>query len=115
MSKRRDEKKPADQDWHWADVMSALSKAGWSLRQLALDNGYPHASHPLGYCKRKPFPKAEAIIAAAIGTTPQAIWPTRYGSDGLPNRRRGPEPKRPTAYKDMPMKVVGNPQAQKAA
>lgn len=37
----------------------------------------------------KPYPRMEKIIAEAIGLTPQVLFPDRYDSDGLPNRRMG--------------------------
>jgi lambda repressor-like predicted transcriptional regulator len=38
--------------------------------------------HPLN----QQYPKCEAIIAQAIGVTPQTIWPTRYNQDGTPKK-----------------------------
>lgn len=69
------------QDWHRADIKAALEKAGWTLRKLAIARGYcPGAlRNPLNV----PWPKGERIIADALGTTPQAIWPTRYREDGM--------------------------------
>ncbi|MDP1696465.1 MAG: helix-turn-helix domain-containing protein [Xanthomonadaceae bacterium] len=88
-------KKPAARDWHWKDVIAALHKAGWSLRQVSLAEGYPEDSSALGETARRPYPKAEAILARYIGVAhPMVIWPTRYDEDGQPNRRRGPAPMR---------------------
>jgi Ner family transcriptional regulator len=102
-------------DWHWKDVLAALHKAGYSLRQIGLVEGYPDGT-ALGECARRPYPKAEAIIARYLGTTAASIWPSRYGADGQPNRRRGPAPMWPAnANKDMPTKVAGNPQARAGA
>jgi Ner family transcriptional regulator len=71
---------PTTQDWHRADIKAALEKAGWTLRQLAVAQGYcPGAlRNPLN----GPWPKGERIIADALGTTPQTIWPSRYNPDG---------------------------------
>ncbi|MGA7438616.1 MAG: helix-turn-helix transcriptional regulator [Luteibacter sp.] len=88
------QKKPATGDWHRADVIAALRKKGWSLQQLALENGYNQRSS-LSKALGSPSPKGEAIIAAALGVQPQIIWPSRYNSDGTPNRTRGPKPMRP--------------------
>lgn len=74
-------------DWHAADVVAELRKRGWSLRRLSLANGYGRDS--LRLALRKPWPKAEAIIATTIGVHPAAIWPRRYGPDGKPNRQIG--------------------------
>jgi len=91
-------KKPAAQDWHPSDVKAALDKAGWSLRQLGFHYGYSGDSS-LSEVFRKPWPKVEKIVAAAIGMKPQAIWPSRYNADGTPNRRKGRAPKRPPHIK----------------
>lgn len=108
-------KKPAPQDWHPSDIKAALDKAGWSLRQLGFYHGYEGDSS-LSEAFRRPWPKAEGIIAEAIGRKPQELWPTRYGADGKPNRRMGRQPKRPAHLRVKattpirgrnPQKVVG--------
>lgn len=68
------------QDWHRADIKAALEKAGWTLRKLAIARGYCAGAlrNPLNV----PWPKGERIIADALGTTPQIIWPSRYHDDG---------------------------------
>jgi Ner family transcriptional regulator len=68
-------KKPAE-DWHRADVVAALHKKGWSLRALSRANGLSDGT--LKSALDAPYLKAEAIIAAAIGVEPDAIWPKRY-------------------------------------
>lgn len=80
--------KEKQQDWHRADIKAALEKAGWTLRKLAVANGYVAGvmCHPLN----QQYPKAEAIIAKAIGETPQAIWPSRYNADGTPKKLAAP-------------------------
>lgn len=72
--------KAEQQDWHRADIKAALEKAGWTLRKLAIARGYcPGAlRNPLNI----PWPKGERIIAEALGTTAQTIWPSRYREDG---------------------------------
>lgn len=69
-------KKPAPEDWHRADIVAALRKAGWTLRQLSAHHGYAPGS--LGQALKRPWPRAERLIADAIGVAPEAIWPTRY-------------------------------------
>lgn len=64
------------QDWHRADIVAALRKAGWSLRRLSRYHGYEAGS--LGQALKRPWPRAERLIAEAIGVSPEAIWPTRY-------------------------------------
>lgn len=80
-------KKPADRDWHRADVVASLRKAGWSLRRLSIHHGYSAGS--LRAALARPYPKAERIIAQAIGIEPQRIWPSRYHPDGAPKSGRG--------------------------
>lgn len=87
-------KKASQEDWHPADIHAALRKAGWSLRQLALHHGYASKSG-LGNAIHKPYPKAERIIATALGLKPQQIWPSRYDRTGKPARVAGFRPLRP--------------------
>ena len=63
-------------DWHNADIVAALRKAGWSLRKLSQTLGYKPTT--LSAALRQQWPKAERLIADAIGVAPQTIWPSRY-------------------------------------
>ena len=69
-------KKQPIEDWHRADVVAALRKAGWTLRRLAVHNGYAPTSlvHALNGDTRR----GEKIIADAIGIKPELIWPERF-------------------------------------
>jgi len=69
-------KKTAIEDLHRADIVAALRKRGWSLRALSLQSGL--AAGTLKAALERPYPKAERIIATAIGVAPEAIWPLRY-------------------------------------
>ncbi len=67
-----------EEDWHRADVISALHKRGWSIAALA-------RAHDLGESTvrsalDKPYPKSERLIAEAIGVAPEVIWPKRYAA-----------------------------------
>ena len=64
------------EDWHRADIVAALHKRGWSLRRLSQEAGL--SAGALNNALDRPWPKAERIIAAAIGVTPETIWPERY-------------------------------------
>lgn len=75
MNTRAPEKKAAV-DWHRADIVAALHKKGWSLRKLSTEAGLSPGA--LNNALDRPWPKAERIIAAAIGEQPEAIWPSRY-------------------------------------
>jgi Ner family transcriptional regulator len=86
-------KKPVTPDWHWSDLKAALEKRGWSLQQIALEEGYSHGS-VLGEAARRPYPAVERVLASYAGIDhPMEIWPSRYNADGTPNRRRGPKPR----------------------
>ncbi|WP_416053094.1 helix-turn-helix domain-containing protein [Cupriavidus basilensis] len=74
------------EDWHRADIKSALEKAGYSLRQLSIQHGYAPGS--LSRVLDTPWPGAERIVAAAVGVPAREIWPTRYGNDGEPKGGR---------------------------
>ena len=69
-------KKSATDDWHRADIVAALRKQGWSLRELSRQNGLSEGT--LKSALDRPYLKAEGIIAKAIGMTPETIWPERY-------------------------------------
>ncbi|WP_071882287.1 helix-turn-helix domain-containing protein [Candidatus Sodalis pierantonius] len=67
--------KNSQTDWHRADIVAAVHKKGWSLRQLSLSQG-----KSTGYLKNaldRPWPKGEAIIAEIIDVPASEIWPTR--------------------------------------
>ncbi|MGH8039191.1 MAG: helix-turn-helix domain-containing protein [Pseudomonas sp.] len=106
------EKASPAKDWHPADVVAALHRKGFSLRQLALLNGYTNGNS-LNSALRRPYPLAEALIAEVLGQDPQAIWPTRYGNDGRPNRgQSGAKPKLPSKAKPSRLRPSRNPQMQ---
>ncbi|MCQ6310546.1 helix-turn-helix domain-containing protein [Citrobacter freundii] len=60
------------QDWHRADIKSALEKRGITLRELSRSAGLSPDS------LRNVFTRKEQIIAQALETTPDMIWPSRY-------------------------------------
>jgi len=67
------------QDWHRADIVAALRKSGWSLRQLARHHGYASPT-TLTHALDRPWPKGERLIAEALDRDPAEIWPSRYSS-----------------------------------
>jgi Ner family transcriptional regulator len=69
-------KKTAEEDWHRADIVAALHKKGWSLRALSRQSGLSDGT--LKTALDVSYPKAERIIAGAIGIPPEQIWPVRY-------------------------------------
>jgi Ner family transcriptional regulator len=82
-------KKPVVTDWHPADIVAALWKRGTSLQKLAREHNPPYHQRALTLALRRPWPKAERLIAEAIGATPQTIWPSRHNADGTPKSGRG--------------------------
>ena len=63
-------------NWHRADIVAALHKRGLSLSALSRQHGL--ASRTLSNAFERHYPRAEQIIADALGTTPESIWPQRY-------------------------------------
>lgn len=72
---------PKTADWHPADVVAALRKAGWSLRRLSAHHGYSPTA--LDNALHRRWPKAERLIAETIGVQPDVIWPSRYMRKGV--------------------------------
>lgn len=64
------------QDWSPSVIKCALGERRLSLRALSIRNGY--SPNTLANVLRMPWPKAEKIVADAIGVKPETIWPTRY-------------------------------------
>lgn len=118
MTQTAPQKKPVADlaDWHWADVLAAIRKRGWSLAQIAEVEGYA-TGNVLGKAALRPYPRAEAILASYAGVEhPMKIWPSRYTRDGQPNRPMG----RPKLRGQAPVKGItplrhGNPQKRGAA
>lgn len=65
---------PVQEDMHPADVIAALHKRGTSLRKIAQENGYSHIQRVL----TRRWLAAEQLVAKALDTSPQALWPSRY-------------------------------------
>lgn len=63
-------------DWHRADILAALKRRGTILARLSRESGL--ASTTLNNALARRWPKGERIIAQALGTTPEEIWPSRY-------------------------------------
>ncbi|MCE0845274.1 helix-turn-helix domain-containing protein [Buttiauxella sp. A2-C1_F] len=63
-------------NWHRADIVAALHKRGLSLSALSRQHGL--ASRTLSNAFERHYPRAEKIIADALETTPEFIWPDRY-------------------------------------
>lgn len=63
-------------DMHPADIVAAMKKRQTSLAELSRKVGL--SSGTLANALKRPWPKGEFIIAAALGMHPSEIWPSRY-------------------------------------
>ncbi|MDD2725203.1 MAG: helix-turn-helix domain-containing protein [Methylovulum sp.] len=80
------EKKPKKaglvaQDWHPADIVAALHKAGYTLEKLG-EKYNLKSGQTFSKAMRYSFPSAEQRIAEVLGIHPKTIWPSRYNLDG---------------------------------
>ncbi|GKV89993.1 helix-turn-helix domain-containing protein [Pectobacterium carotovorum] len=67
-----------DQDWHPADIIAALKKRGTSLAAVSRNAGL--ASSTLANALQRHWPKGERLIAEALGSSPEQVWPSRYNT-----------------------------------
>jgi Ner family transcriptional regulator len=92
------------QDWHPADIKAALEKAGWSLRQLSVENGL--APTTLQHVLTVSYPKGERIVAKALGKQPEEIWPQRYEVRRVKASRRA-RSRRPRSHTQNTNRATG--------
>jgi len=86
MSEKHTPKKQPLEDWHPADIVATLRKAGWSLSRLSIHHGYKDRGTLK--CALSPgWPKGERIIAETLGLHPSDIWPSRYGDKSTRARK----------------------------
>lgn len=69
------------QDWHPADIVAALHKAGYTLAKLAELHGLK-SGQTFSHAMRRSLPVSEQRIADVLGVHPKTIWPSRYNEDG---------------------------------
>lgn len=69
------------QDWHPADVVAALHKAGYTLAKLGEHYGLK-SGQSFSHAMRRSLPLAEQRIADTLGLHPKVIWPSRYYDNG---------------------------------
>ncbi|MCA6951585.1 helix-turn-helix domain-containing protein [Pectobacterium polaris] len=67
-----------EQDWHPADIIAALKKRGTSLSAVSRNAGL--ASSTLANALKRHWPKGERLIAEALGSSPEQVWPSRYNA-----------------------------------
>lgn len=85
------------QRWEW--IKYQLRARGSSAANLARQLGI--TDRAIRAAKERSYPRVERAIAAALDTTPQALWPERWNADGTPLRQR---PKRAERLQDQPAK-----------
>lgn len=68
--------KITDKDWHPADIIAGLKKRGTTLSAVSREAGL--ASSTLANALNRHWPKGERLIAMALDTEPERIWPSRY-------------------------------------
>lgn len=62
------------------DIVHLVQKRGWSLAQLAADNGVSRQF--VAHALRHPNPRCEKIILDFLGMNGHALWPDRYAPNG---------------------------------
>jgi Ner family transcriptional regulator len=70
-----------------AYLIAMLHERGLSLRQIARQNDC--APTTLSACLRVPYPRAEKLIAAALGVRVEDLWPVRVERRRLRAKRLG--------------------------
>lgn len=66
---------PAPRDWDRHEVVAAVRRRGLTIAHLARENGL--SSGAFSQALVKPYPRAERIIADALGLRVEDIWPLR--------------------------------------
>lgn len=71
---------------HKADIKAELEKKGWTLTSLSEAHGFlPEA---VSEALRRGRPSVEKIIADALDTTPQNLFPNRFNADSSRKDKR---------------------------
>ena len=83
-------KKASRKDWHPADIVAALHKRGYTLRDIAREERLCDSS-TLSKAMVTSYPAAERRLAKYAGVPVQVMFPTRYAEDGtkIPRGIRG--------------------------
>lgn len=104
------------QDWHKADILAAVHKAGWSLAELSRYHGYSN-SRSISVALTRRWPKAQKLIAEVIGVPPETIWPSRYVEQDTAKHRALPPKTVVRVYKrnKQPSRVPHADQDRRAA
>jgi lambda repressor-like predicted transcriptional regulator len=79
-------KPPRKQDWTSEYIKYCIRSKYGSMVALAVTHGMDPSV--IKRALRVPYPKVEAVIAAAIGSRPEVIWPSRYDPELLRTNHR---------------------------
>lgn len=71
-------------DWHPETIKAEIHKKGLSFRVLSVQAGYKADS--LKTVLRTPCRPYQQIVAAALGVSPETIWPSRYTTGSYMNK-----------------------------
>lgn len=82
---QKKQSKGSSGNWHRADIVAALHKRGLTLASLSRSHGL--APRTLNNALERHYPRAERIIAGALDTTPETLWPERYALKNGPDSR----------------------------
>lgn len=75
------------EDWDKPRIKAEIERRGLTLNQLSTIHGFKR--NAAARALRRPYPRFEKIIAAAIGVRPSILWPERYDAHGKSIVRRG--------------------------
>ena len=76
-------KKTSREDWHPADILAALHKRGFTLRDVARAHGLKDSS-TLSKAMVISYPAGEKRLADAAGVPVEEMFASRYEPDGTP-------------------------------
>lgn len=71
-----------------AKIKYQLEIRGLSLKKISEDAGYSSGVAKKALNDSITFPTAEKLIADALDTTPEALWPNRFDENGKRKRKR---------------------------
>ncbi len=84
-------KKASTKDWHPADIKCALAKRGYTLRDIAREEGLRSSTSLSKAMHSRTCPADEKRLAFYAGVPVQEMFPERYFPDGtkMPRGMRG--------------------------
>jgi len=80
-------KKTSQKDWHPSDIKAAINKNGYTLNDIAKEEGLKGSSSLSAAMHSKSYPLNEIRLAKYAGVPVQVMFPQRYNSDGTKKPR----------------------------